>query len=154
MRLLIPPNATQINPSTGISRQIEVSHEPAQGILPHFKQGLLHQIILRFRQYASSKQPKEEIPVYMTHCFGQILTLASQPFPFYHFSRSPESYIILQSSQYGQEKLDRLFGLLSFINNSFSQFSISLKHKRRKKSFSKHRNRLTLFWEVLSWKSI
>lgn len=48
----------------------------------------------------------------MTHCFEQILTLASQHFPLYHFSRLPKSYIILQSREYRQNKLDILFGLL------------------------------------------
>lgn len=89
----------------------------------------MHQIILRLRQYASNKQPKEEIPVYMTHCFEQILTLASQHFPLYHFPRLPKSYIILQSRQHRQNKLDKLFGLLI----SLPTASVNLLSKRRKK---------------------
>lgn len=78
----------------------------------HILNRTIASIILRLRQYASNKQPKEEIPAYVTHCFEQILTLASQHFSLYHFSRSPESYITLQSSQHRQNKQDKLFGLL------------------------------------------
>lgn len=92
--------------------------------------------MLRFRQYASNEQPKKEIPVYMTHCSEQILTLASQHFPLYHSFRSAESYIILQSSQYRQKKLDKLLRLLVSLQIApVNLLSISLKH-RRKEFFS------------------
>lgn len=108
MALLTPPAATKVTSPTGISRQTGVSRQPEQGLLPRSKPGLRQQITLRRRQHASKQQPKEEIPGFMIHCFEQILTLASQHFSLYPFSRSPESYIILQSSQYRQNKLDKL----------------------------------------------
>lgn len=98
MRLLIPPNASNADPPTGNIKTNRGLRETQEGIFHVLSKNYCIKL-LRLRQYAKNKQPKEEIPVYMTHCFEQKLTLASQHFSFYHFSRSPRGYIILQSSQ-------------------------------------------------------
>lgn len=130
MILLSPPSATKVNSLSNRSITTEMSStNPNKAFLHTLSGDYCIKLYWDSRQYASNKQPKEEIPVYMTHCFEQILTLAGQHFLLYHFSRLPKSYIILQSRQYRQNKLDKRFGLLI----SLPTASVNLFTKKKKK---------------------